>query len=52
MSPCSALTFMPAVAQRAVELVAADLRAHEDDRLVGPLGLEHRDERVGLVAAA
>ena len=37
------------VAQRAVELVAADLRAHEDDRLVGLLGLQHLDELVGLL---
>ena len=50
MSPCSALTFMPAVAQLAVELVAADLRAHEDDRLVGLLGVEHVAQRVGLLA--
>jgi hypothetical protein len=37
------------VAQAPVELVAADLRAHEDDRLVGPLGGEDLDELVGLL---
>ena len=35
--------------ERAVELVAADLGAREDDRLVGPLGLEHARERLGLL---
>ena len=39
----------PAVAERAVELLAADLRAHEDDRLGGPLGLEHAHERLVLL---
>ena len=29
----------PAVAQRPVQLIAADLRAHEHDRLLGPLGV-------------
>src|SRR3712207_4839937 len=28
----------------------ADLRAHEHDRLLGPLGLDHPRERVGLLA--
>ena len=41
MSPCSALTFMPRSRRRRNELVAADLRAHEHDRLIGPLGLQH-----------
>ena len=50
MSPCSALTFIPAVAQGAVELVAADLGPYEHDRLLGPLGLEHLDQLVGLLA--
>ena len=39
----------PAIAERAVELLAADLRAHEDDRLVGPLGLEHAGEHLVLL---
>ena len=39
----------PAVAQRAVELLAADLGAHEDDRLGGPLRLQHAREHVGLL---
>ncbi len=38
-----------AVLHLLVELVGADLRAREDDRLVGLLGLEHLDELVGLV---
>ncbi len=38
-----------AVLHLLVELVGADLRAREDDRLIGPLGLEHLDELVGLV---
>ena len=50
MSPCSARDVHPVVAQRAEQLVAADLGAHEDDRLVGLLGAEHLDELVGLVA--
>ena len=44
------LDVQAAVAQRAVELVAADLRAREDDRLVGVLGAQHLDELLGLVA--
>ena len=40
----------PLVAEPAGEAVHADLRAREDDRLLGALGLEHLDERVGLVA--
>ena len=50
MSPWSALDVHPAVAERLEQLLAADLRAHEHDRLLGPLGLEHLDERVGLLA--
>ena len=38
------------VAQRPEELVAADLRAHEDDRLVGVLGAQHLDELGRLLA--
>ncbi len=37
------------VAQRAVELLAADLGAREDDRLARALGLEHAHQRGGLV---
>ena len=40
----------PAVAQRAVELVAADLGPHEHDRLLRALGLEHLDQPVRLLA--
>ena len=38
------------VVERARQAVGADLGADEDDRLVGPLGLEHARERLGLVA--
>ena len=41
-----------AVAQRAEQLVGADLRAREDDRLVGALGAQHARQRVDLVGAA
>ena len=44
------LDVQAAVAQPAVELVAADLRAREDDGLVGALGAQHVDELLGLVA--
>ena len=37
------------VAQRAVELIAADLRAAEDDRLRRLLGVQHLDQRGDLV---
>ena len=37
------------VAQGAVELLGADLRAREDDRLVRALGREHARERLDLV---
>ena len=37
-----------AVLQRAEQLVGADLGAHEHDRLLGLLGLQHLDELVGL----
>ncbi len=40
-----------AIAQLLVELVAADLRAHEDDRLVGALGAQEVDEYIGLVGS-
>jgi hypothetical protein len=40
----------PLVAQRAEQLVAADLGAHEDDRLLGLLGAQHLDELGGLLA--
>jgi hypothetical protein len=42
---------MPLVAQAPVQAVGADLRAREDDGLVGLLGLEHLDELLGLVGA-
>ena len=38
------------VAQRAEQLVAADLGAHEDDRLVGLLGAQHLDQLRRLLA--
>ena len=50
MSPCSALTRKPRVAELAVEPRGADLRAAEDDRLLGLLGLQHLDQPLGLVA--
>ncbi len=37
------------VAQRPVELLGADLRAREDDRLLRALGLQHAHERLDLV---
>jgi hypothetical protein len=40
------------VAQPLVELLAADLRAHEDDGLVGLLGIDHPLQRLVLVAPA
>src|SRR3954470_7400257 len=40
------LDVQPAVLERAVELLAADLRAHEDDRLLRALGLHDAHERV------
>ncbi len=39
------------VAELAVEAGGADLRAAEDDRLLGLLGLQHLDQALGLVAA-
>ena len=50
MSPCSAFDPQTAVGELLVEPGGADLRAAEDDRLLGLLGLEHLDQAVGLLA--
>ena len=48
--PVQRLDVHPAVAQRPVQLIAADLRPHEHERLLRALGLEHLDESVRLLA--